>query len=411
MLNKKYLIIITVLLAGLSNLYSQGGSNYSIFGIGDVSVNNSAYFNGLGGTSVGVKSDKQINMLNPALLAPLKTTRLQTGYLFNQNYVSSESSSLFQNNGKVNGLNAVFALDTSMDIAVTFGLNPYSSVNYYISNPVSVTLDTNETYTGRANYLGLGGLSELQFGIAGKVFKDFYLGLIASYKFGKIQTINTVTIYDQYSFYSTSEKINKMSGAGLKMGMYYEPITNLGIGAFYNHNFKMTNDLEYKYGSQLLYDTSITSSGEIELPSSFGVGASYKSGKFLFAMDYLNQDFSNFDLNKSSKFTYQPLTQISFGFSRLGNPGFTAEYLDKITYNFGFGYKSLYYKVGEDLISDKYLSIGLELPIAGNSLINTTFVFGTRGTTNNKLVQEYYGKLYIDFSIGETWFKPFIREY
>jgi len=38
-------------------------------------------------------------------------------------------------------------------------------------------------------------------------------------------------------------------------------------------------------------------------------------------------------------------------------------------------------------------------------------VLGTRGTTNDKLIQENFGRLFIDISVGETWFKRYKREY
>jgi hypothetical protein len=410
MLNRKKSIFVIILALSIGNLFSQGGSNYSIFGIGDIYFNSGSYYNGLGGTSLAVKSDRQINILNPALLAPLKTTRLQTGYLFNQNYISSDKSSLFQNNGKVNGLQAIFALDTANDIAVSLGISAFSNVNYYISNPISLIMDKVE-YKGSSNYLGSGGLSLGHFGVSAKVIKGLYMGALATYKFGTISSSNTTYIYDQYAFYSTSQRINRISGAGLRGGLYYEPITDLAIGAYFDKSFSLTNDQEYRYGSELVNDTIIKSTSNLDLPTAIGFGASYRSNKFLFALDYITQDFTNFNFNKSSKFTYQPFNQISFGVSRIGNRAYSADFLDRISYNFGIGYKNQYYQVGTNKINDYYFSFGMEMPIVGNALLNTSFVFGQRGLLDNGLVKENYGRFIVDFSIGETWFKPFIREY
>jgi hypothetical protein len=51
------------------------------------------------------------------------------------------------------------------------------------------------------------------------------------------------------------------------------------------------------------------------------------------------------------------------------------------------------------------------MPFADNGLLDVALVFAKRGSTNNGLVGEYYGKLIVDISIGEYWFIPFKREY
>ena len=57
------ILIITITLSALS----QGGSNYSIYGIGDALIGNSAATFGAGGLQIGTASDNNISVLNPAL--------------------------------------------------------------------------------------------------------------------------------------------------------------------------------------------------------------------------------------------------------------------------------------------------------------------------------------------------------
>jgi hypothetical protein len=43
-------------------------------------------------------------------------------------------------------------------------------------------------------------------------------------------------------------------------------------------------------------------------------------------------------------------------------------------------------------------------------MIDASFILGQRGTTDFGLINEYFGRLLINLSIGDTWFKP-IRKY
>ena len=122
---KKILNLFILLFIFVSNInisYSQGGSNYSLFGIGELNRNKGAFYDGLSGTSISVPSEYAINLQNPAMWSYVESTRLQFGYKFNQHYNESVSQSLFQNNGKLNDVLAIFSIDTSMGISASLGL-------------------------------------------------------------------------------------------------------------------------------------------------------------------------------------------------------------------------------------------------------------------------------------------------
>jgi hypothetical protein len=56
-------------------------------------------------------------------------------------------------------------------------------------------------------------------------------------------------------------------------------------------------------------------------------------------------------------------------------------------------------------------SIGFQVPWSGTFISDIALTFGSRGTQTDGLIREYFGKLSVDVSIGETWFKPFKRDY
>ena len=140
---KKTLILLFLLVVASTGLHAQGGSNYTMFGIGDLRNTLGASYDGLGGTQIAVPSDYAVNFVNPAAWGIVKTTRFQGGFRFNQQSVTNGSSTIGQNNGKLEGIAAIFSIDTSLGIAASFGFYPYSSVNYSLTTPTSIVANGN----------------------------------------------------------------------------------------------------------------------------------------------------------------------------------------------------------------------------------------------------------------------------
>ncbi len=393
---------------------AQGGSNYSIFGFGDIYPGGNAAYESLGGTSIAVPSDFAINMRNPAMWSLTKSSRLQAGYRFNQNYVSNEGNSLFQNNGKLDGILGIFSVDTSMGLSVSFGVHPYSSVNYLVRTENYVDIDKSEALA-QTTFSGIGGLSNAYLGASIELFDGLDIGASVFATFGLIETI-IITEFPHNAFYSSvSIRDDNFFGFGYKAGIYYSGIENLGIGA-YLENHAQTNINSKLYYTYLTVKTDTIiqcPEYQINIPTAFGFGLSYTLDKFLFAGDLIFQDFSNFNYNTDTNNVmpkYKNSTQMSFGISRLGNKSISAKFLDKVNYNIGFGYRSLNVNIFGNDINEYYGSFGMDMPIVGTAMVNFAVTIGSRGIDASGLVRELFGRLTVDFSIGETWFKPFRRE-
>ncbi|MCX7735695.1 MAG: hypothetical protein N2319_03180 [Candidatus Kapabacteria bacterium] len=406
---KKIVQILVFIGFLISNAFSQGGSNYSIFGIGDQIKSIGAAYDGIAGTSIAIPSDYTINTNNPALWSFVTHTRLSAGYRFNQNYIESQNFSLYQNNGKIDGVKALFSIDTSLGISATFGVLPYSSVNYLISTPVFKNIDGLEL-RGQNYYSGSGGLSQAFLGASIKLTDFASIGVMGLAAFGKISNSIRTIFYDYYGYSSETLFEDYFSGVGYKAGIYLKPINNTGIGLFYESNPNLDYQRKMSYYSQLVSDSSSSLNLSTNLPSRFGLGLSYTTGKILVGFDYIQQDFSNFDYKGGPAVKFKNYSSISFGIKRLGTKSSSAELADRITYNIGFGYNQLYYNISTKDINEIYGSFGFEIPIVGTAILNSAITFGSRGTTENGLLKEIFGRLNIDVSIGEIWFKPYRRD-
>ncbi len=405
-------IIISLLLV-FSNilLFAQGGSNYSIFGIGDIQSSSSAAYRGLAETSIAFPIDHTINTLNPALWSEVTKTRIQTGYNFNQNIITDNRNNiLYQNNGQVNTFKAIFVIDTGMGIAFSFGLMPYSTVNYLIASPIDMNYNDIST-KGKILYQGRGGISMGYLGMSSKILNNLSFGAMIFSTFGTINNSIT-TVFDDIAYYPATTYTNyNFNGLGYKFGLFYEPIADFNIGAFYELHQKLNYDKDLTYISELQPDTSFTGSFSAINPQAFGVGISYKIGKFRLGADYKRYNLSNMQFNKGPYTEYNNLNMYSIGLSRLGNKSVGVDFFDKIDYNFGLGYKQQYYRINGVNLSDYFASFGMGIPLVGSTYIDAAFILGSRGNFSNNLLREYYGKLTIDISIGETWFKSFHHKY
>ncbi|MFC2130790.1 hypothetical protein ACFLSQ_05100 [Bacteroidota bacterium] len=408
--NIKILILLTLLFTAMG-LFAQGGSNYSIFGLGDIDVNPGAAYEGLAGTSIAFPMDHSINSLNPALWSHITKTRLMTGYKFNQSFMEDdEDNVLYQNNGKLSGISSIFVIDTSLGVAVSFGINPYSSVNYLISVPVDISYE-GLNVTGRTLYEGKGGVSLAYLGGSYNILNNLSVGALAFATFGVINSTVSTSFNDENFFMSLTETENRFKGYGYRLGILYEPVEGFNLGAFTEQHQSFEFEKDLTYASEFQNDTSFVDNLELTLPNAYGAGISYLTGKFRIGADYKIYKLKELNFNQGPNTEFRNLQIFSIGFSRLGSQSLSAHFLDKATYNLGIGYKQLYYKINGQDIDEIYASFGMNIPVVGTSIIDASFTFGSRGTTSNSLVREYYGRLSVDISIGETWFKPFKREY
>lgn len=388
--------------------FAQGGSTYSIFGIGDVIYNSSAVYDGLGTTAIAVPSENAINLLNPALWGRLTQTRIRGGYRFNQNLIKNKENGLFQNNGKVDAILYGFSIDTSIGASVAFGLNTYSTVNYFIARKLNVYIDE-YSLTAEDVYQGSGGISQAFLGVSYRPFNWFYFGTSIIADFGTINSSIKTYVSGTNASSAYTEKIDYFIGMGFRTGALFEINHQLRIGSTieFHTPTKLTQNTRYIY--ELTIDTTFKTGSTIHLPFTFGIGASFHSGKFLFASDLFFQDYSNLNYNLSPRANFGTQTKISLGISRIRNKSYYAPFTDKITYNFGFYYKKLYIEIDNNSISEFGGSFGFEIPIVGSAIFNAGFVFGARLPSTNSLPREYFGRMILEFSLGERWFVPFHR--
>jgi hypothetical protein len=412
-MNFKRLLIYSICALFISSvsIFSQGGSNYSILGLGDINNGGNAAYTALGGTQIAFPSENSINSRNPAMWSFVTSTRLQAGYKFNQNIVSGQEHTLWHNNGSISGFTGIFAIDSAKGIAASFGIVPYSNINYLTATKTEID-NLGLKLTGITTYQGKGGISQAYLGIATKVTDWLGVGGSVYTTFGVVES-QRETIFDKdfYSFQYLTRRSDFVNGWGGKAGMFIVPAKNFILGLSYEAQPGLSISSETLFKSVTIADTTIISEDDLTIPGLFGIGASYTTGKFIIGADLSMQDFSQFSFNPGANTEFTQSYIASIGVNRIGNPSPNTHFSDKVSYKFGLSYNQLYYKILGNQIQEYSASIGMQMPFSGTMIIDLSFIFGQRTSGDQRLVSEYFGRLGVDISIGETWFVPFRREY
>lgn len=412
--------MIFCLVVATSAAKAQGGSNYSIFGIGDLIYGSSAAYQAAGGVQLAVPSTSSINILNPAMWSFVNTTRLQTGYRFNQNVVSTTSSELWQNNGGTSGFSSIFNIDAERKISIVLMFQPISTVNYYMASDIEVE-NENTTISGVNTYKGSGGLSALTAGVGGKITDWLYLGGSFSGVFGNMVHNSIAEFSSNYTTNYEMKQVDAIQSYCLKLGTYLTPTEKLGVGAFYEymHNANLDSKSEYTYevslgdatNGPLIDKKTVETHSKEKMPQYYGLGISYAFNKVLIATDYVVGSYSNMSINRGTNTNFRDMQRFSLGAISIASSNPFAPLSEKISYKLGGYYERLYYTVNQKDIAELALTTGVQYPISRNAQIDLSFVFGSRGTVDAGLVKEKFMKMIIDISIGDTWFKKIKRQY
>lgn len=388
----------------------QGGSNYSIFGIGDIRQSIGAYYDGLGGTQYAVPSFHAVNIANPAMWSESKLTRLQIGFRFTQTAIEQQDLSASQNFGKLDGIAATFQVDTAMGISISGGIYPFSVVQYSVLTPVQAGISGLTDLSGGALNYGRGGVSAAFIGSSWKPIQGITVGFAALRLFGNISRVIQTELYTQ-PFISVNQRTDRFFGSGFKLGIAANPVKGLTVGV----GASIYSDLEYDSDFRqstlntggVAYDTVFMQKGISSLPMQLGFGLSYISGRWMVASDLEMQDLSSISYSQG-KSLFRSGRRISLGLSRLRSYQLGTDYIDKVQFNVGAGWNQLYYSVNGIDIDEYYGSFGMQIPIAGSAMIDLALQGGMRG--NTELVRELFLRCGFSVSAGEVWFKPFIRE-
>ena len=266
MMKKTKIIIAVILVFTAINLLKAQeefsmGSLYSAYGVGLMRYSASHRTDAMGIQGIGLLGN-YINNLNPASNTYLRNTLVTLGVSGLLLKTSNDSKSVSMSDANVTGFNLGVPVWNNYGMVLLFGFNPMSTVQYKISGIVN---QAGTTFT--ETFAGLGGLSRINFGAAGKPFRFLSLGAEFDYTFGNIKELsffnfNTSTTLNTYIRTENDLKGSYFKGgAVLELGNIFPKsviFDNLNIGFYYQTSYKLTSYVDKISLSTLGFDTTNT---------------------------------------------------------------------------------------------------------------------------------------------------------
>lgn len=412
-MHSRLLIVSLVALCSWSMIaLAQGGSNYSALGIGDLCPWVGAQYDAMSGTQIGMPTPYGINLVNPSLMGISPTTRIQAGYRFSQHLITDNGTSVLQNNGNLDGIAAMFSVDTARGFAFTLAITPFSKVAYLVQRTLHTEFEGGQI-DGTSLQQGEGGVSQIQLSASVRLLPTLRVGLGFGGLFGLQTYSDKLTLYGSYSQVYSSQSYD-VRGLLYRGGVYWEPSAKFGIGAFVSGGGDGSDYITRRASGialgSMYFDTVAIQSATAPMPIQYGVGGSIELGSGRLGADVHIMDYTRLTVNVRDDAGYTTGVRTSLGYADFGsqNPG--APFGARVGWYAGASFQKLYVTYIGSSIHEYSGSTGLSFPLGGNAMVDAGVSAGWRGPVDVSALTEYFGRLTITVSIGETWFKPFARD-
>lgn len=406
-------------------------SPYSIYGIGNLQKEGTAYNHSMGGVGIANRSKRFINIMNPASITARDSLSFMADFgLAESNTVyrqNLDGSMITSGNNTFNIHDFIISFPIYRSSAFMVGITPFSDVGYKYSSVVTdQDVIGNTGNISRSNY-GEGSVYQLFAGGAVTFWRRLSLGVEAIYYFGSIDKVYNMNFSDG-SYRSVNNGYNLLlRGVTGKFGIQYEqPLGNnfsLTVGATYRLRTNVKGRLtDYSYANTsettdtLKNNVNILDPGDgIRFGDELGVGVSLKGGdKWSAEVNYLMSDWRKsgmsdiygFSADGMSSFTSTVSHSIRGGFEIVPNRNDIRYYLKRCAYRAGVYYDTSYYLFDGNMVNSLGVTLGVTLPVfRWYNGITLGVDFGQRGSLRNNMVRERYVSFSIGFNIHDLWFQ------
>lgn len=419
-------LIISVCVSAQDGTYG-AYSPYSIYGIGDISKEGTAFNKSMGGVGLATRNRRFINYLNPAAVTARDSLSFMADFGLSQSNNVYKQGDLRSAHNTFNIYNFVMSFPIYRSSAFMVGITPFSDTGYDFS---SIETDPDIIgQTGNISYdsYGTGSVYKVFAGAGVTLWKRLSLGAEAIYYFGNLDKVTNMD-YSNSSYRSVNSGSDLMiRGTTGKFGLQYEQKlggdVSMIIGATYRLSTSMKgNSINYRYAKQdsvtdtLKYQEGDLRKAGLKFADELGVGISVKGGeKWTAEFNYFRSDWRNsgFDSNsgfsvKSDNETFTSTVSQSFraGFEIVPNRNDIRYYLRKCAYRAGVYYDQSYYRLNGNNVNSMGITLGVTLPVF--RLYNGLTLgvdLGQRASTRNNMIRERYATFMIGFNIHDIWFQ------
>lgn len=418
--NKKWFLVIAVVISA-ANVWGQAApSPFTTYGIGERYGNQLIHNQGSG---IGISQPQYwyLNNQNPALLVFNTLTVFQIGAVGESRTLKGDTLNEKNTGGNLNYIVTAFPVKVNK-WTTSIGLMPYTDVNFgfqyadYVrdqSNAIVDTLVTSET--------GAGGLTQVYWSNGVRLTKDISVGLKAAYLFGPISNVYsnvlTTTPNQGASYLVNIEDKTNYHGANFGLGFSFSRDSlgrrqdrRFSVGVVYNFATDLTAKTKSKiYRTTLAGDTieryNLTNdNGKTHLPDEFSVGVSYSRGlRWSFGTEFSYQNWTSFKSLGEGDQGLGKSWRVGAGGEYTMDPLALENYLKRITFRLGGTYEQYPFKANNNTVKDLGVNFGFSLP-TGRSSMDFGLKVGKRGNKKDNILEESYFKLFFGITFNDQWF-------
>jgi hypothetical protein len=414
-----FLALIMLLMlsnSSFSQFTKNGGSVYSIFGLGDINYSSSMRTDAMGITGISLLGNYS-NSLNPACWTGIPSTKFSTKF----NYINTRSTDGTNTSNRTyanfDGFDLSIPANTGNGWILDFGLNTMSLVNYDIRLRGS---SLGENYT--QIYNGSGGISRISFGSSYILFKYISFGAQFNYAFGNVTKTNEIDFDNSAIFGTRNQVITSYSGVYANTGLLFrgfdklfksDKLGGLTVGLFFSTPANLYTKLSGNFRTSISTDSiDDLGSGKVTLPLSGGFGITDQfSQSLVVSADILFQNWNNFQVTDSGTSAHPPEIRNSLhagiGLEFTPSKKLDVPFYQRMSYRLGANYTQDYLKINGTAINAFGLNAGVSIPLSAFNSLDLVFSYKSRGTTRDGLVKDNVYKIGASVNIGELWFlKP-----
>ena len=425
------IFLITVFLVISVFVHAQNGtygaySPYSIYGIGDLSKEGTAYNKSMGGVGIANRNNRFINVQNPAAVTARDTLSFMADFGLVQSNNLYRQGNIRSAHNTFNIYDFIMTFPIYRSSAFKVGLMPYSDMGYdfssYEKNPEIIGNTGNITYDSN----GSGSVYQAFFGAGVTFWKRLSVGADLIYYFGNLDKITNMDYSDDsYRSLNSGSEITVRGVTG-KFGLQYEQKLGGDVSMIIGATYKLGTNMKgystnYRYANQssvsdtLKYSVDTLAKTGVRFANEIGVGIAVKGGdKWSAEFDYIRSDWTGTGIDKApgfavigqSSFTSAVSQSFRAGFEIVPNRNDIRYYLRTCSYRVGVYYDQAYYKLDGNNVNSMGITLGMTLPVFRlYNGISLGVDLGQRASTRNNMIRERYATFNIGFNIHDIWFR------
>ncbi len=397
-----------------SGFGGNGGSGYSIYGLGDVQYYSSSYAMSLGGAAIAVTSPFSIDRPNPAQWTGINRVQVALSTLYEGYATSDYQTSGYFASVQFGGGMIAIPIIAQRGITFSAGAVPYTRINYDILLPGS-----QNGYDFNVHYIGSGGLSQAYLGLSWSPWTDLDVGIKLDYYFGTLSHIIRQEFPGSGLTTAEVEHFTRMNGVGFSFGAIYTGLDRFfelpedhtfNIGGLISTSPYLTTGDEQHYTyttTQVTYDTVLSPTGKFHLPLRLEGGIAYQTTRWTVTTNLISQLWEKATQDGSPIPDLRTSYRWNLGGELISGSTSLRSGSQRVTVRAGIYYDATYYQVKGTAINERGISFGYGFPIFNQSRLDLAALVGMRGTTDERLQKDWIIRIGGTLNVGEIWFvKP-----